>query len=97
MVSSNKVARSAIVVYALVLHLVAFVVLAGFSHRHVDKLDALEELCSQLGAEGSGAGAGGGAADAASVGVDPVMGSGIATVVGETVGALRRTLLHALN
>ena len=88
LVSGSRVAKSAIVVYALVLHLIAFVVLAGFSHRHADKLDALEEMCAQLQPVGVGGGL------VSSEGTDPVIGGAVAAVVKETVQgaahALRR-------
>ena len=44
-VSGNRIAKSAMVIYALALHLIAFIVIAGFSHRHSEKMDALETLC----------------------------------------------------
>ena len=44
-VSGSKIARSAIVIYALALHFIAFIVIAGFSHRHSEKMDELESLC----------------------------------------------------
>jgi homeobox protein cut-like len=44
-VSGNRIAKSAIVIYALALHFIAFIVIAGFSHRHSEKMDALETLC----------------------------------------------------
>ena len=81
LVSGSRVAKSAIVIYALALHMVAFLVLAGFSQRQSDKMDALEEMCAQFGA-GAG-GVGGALVD----GTDPVVGGAVATVVG-----LRRRL-----
>ena len=77
LVSGSRVAKSAIVIYALALHLVAFLVLAGFSQRQSDKMDALEEMCAQFGVGGAG-GVGGALVD----GTDPVVGGAVATVVG---------------
>lgn len=82
-------ARSAIVIYALALHLIAFLVLAGFSSRHVDKMEELEEMCSQLSLVGSNSVA----VNSSVAGVDPVVGGGMAAVVQEAVGALRRRLM----
>lgn len=87
-------ARSAIVIYALVLHFIAFIVIAGyalsqneysirlarnlilifsflsrrFSHRHSEKMDALEELCKDYNLNHGGT----------QVGVDPVVGGSVA-------------------
>lgn len=87
LVSGSRVAKSAIVVYALALHLIAFLVLAGFSHRHADKMDALEEMCAQLQPAGGLVNI---------EGTDPVIGGAVAAVVKETVQgaahALRRRL-----
>jgi homeobox protein cut-like len=48
LLGGNRITRSAILVYALALHVVAFIVLGGFTHRAaINKLDALETLCSQ--------------------------------------------------
>ena len=87
LVGGSKIAKSAIMVYAFVLHMVAFIVLAGFSSRHVDKLEELEEMCAQLRPV-----AGVGGAFVAGEGVDPVVGGAVAAVA-ETTG---RALLNKL-
>lgn len=48
LVSGGRLTKSMIIVYAFALHLMAFIVLAGFSHRHADRLDQLEELCAGI-------------------------------------------------
>ncbi len=87
LVGGNKIAKSAIVVYAFVLHMVAFIVLAGFSSRHVDKMEDLEEMCAHLGGLG-------GALPFVSggEGVDPVVGGAVAQVMETTGHALLRKL-----
>ena len=66
-VSGSKIARSAIITYVFVLHFVAFIVIAGFSHRHTEKLDALETLCHEYNVQHQGS---------TSMEVDPVIGTG---------------------
>ena len=66
-VSGSKIARSAIITYVFALHFVAFIVIAGFSHRHTEKLDALETLCHEYNLEHQGSSA---------MEVDPVIGTG---------------------
>lgn len=67
LLGGNRITRSAILVYALALHVVAFIVLSGFTHRAaINKLDALETLCSQHVLLGNGTNNG--------VTVDPVVG-----------------------
>jgi len=88
LVGGSKIAKSAIMVYAFVLHMVAFIVLAGFSSRHVDKMEELEDMCAQLRPVGGL----GGAALVAGEGVDPVVGGSVATVVETTGHALLRKL-----
>jgi homeobox protein cut-like len=88
LVGGSKVAKSAIMVYAFVLHMVAFIVLAGFSSRHVDKLEELEEMCAQLRPVGGL----GGAALVAGEGLDPVVGGSVAAMLETTGHALLRKL-----
>ncbi|KAG7667197.1 putative Protein CASP [Nannochloris sp. 'desiccata'] len=90
LVGGSKIAKSAIMVYAFVLHMVAFVVLAGFSSRHVDKMEELEEMCAQLRPVGGL----GGAAFVAGEGADPVVGGAVAEVVESTAHALLRKLFR---
>jgi homeobox protein cut-like len=60
LLGGNRITRSAILVYALALHVVAFIVLGGFTHRAaINKLDALETLCSQHALLGNGTHTGG--------------------------------------
>jgi homeobox protein cut-like len=79
MVAGSKAARSVVFLYALVLHLAVFLVLARYSNRSEERMEALEELCSEAGkVVGAGAagmlpGGGGAAAAVASI-TDPVMG-----------------------
>jgi len=90
LVSGNKVARSAIVVYALALHFVAFLVLVGFSHHQEGKIERLEELCAKV--HPLAAGAGGVAGGEQDAHVDPVMGGAVAAAA--AAGAAGRTLLQ---
>lgn len=66
-VSGSKIARSAIITYVFVLHFVAFIVIAGFSHRHTEKLDALESLCHDYNLQHQGS---------SGMESDPVIGAG---------------------
>jgi homeobox protein cut-like len=99
LVTGSRAARSAIMVYAVALHMMAFIVLAGFSHRHVDRLDQLEELCAGLhpldasGVTASQNDASGGVATVAEVDLDPVMGGGATAAARGALGALRRLLM----
>jgi homeobox protein cut-like len=88
LVGGSRATRAALAVYAFLLHAVAFAVLAGFSARHADRLEELQDLCGQLhpldaggGAlDGGGGGAGGGDASTGGAGalVDPVIGGAVA-------------------
>ncbi len=78
LVGGSKIAKSAIMVYAFLLHMVAFIVLAGFSSRHVDKLEELEEMCAKVHSGGLGG------VFVAAEGVDPVVGGAVAAVVENT-------------
>ena len=93
LVGGNKIARSAILLYALALHMIAFVVLAGFSHRHTSKMDALEEMCSHLGTAGSIVGGDGSANAGSLIMTDPVVGGAVAMAAKEALNALRRRIL----
>ena len=90
LVSGSRVAKSAIIVYAFVLHLIAFIVIAGFSHQHANTLDKLEELCGGSGGASGGissasASGGGGAGAGVEILTDPVVGGAVAATVQDTI------------